>query len=68
MCLTARCQKVRSTAVLDGSELSSTLQTVLFDGEPSNTKFGFPKNFEYAFLLCINAEGGEYAHSNCRRW
>jgi GrpB protein len=28
------------TAILDGSELSSALQTVLCDGEPSNTKLG----------------------------
>jgi hypothetical protein len=40
MCLTARRQKVRSTAVLDDPEPSSTLQTALCDGEPSNPKFG----------------------------
>jgi hypothetical protein len=38
--LTAWRHHMRSTAVLDGSERSSTLRTVRCHGEPSKTKFG----------------------------
>jgi len=37
-CLMAHSRRARHLDVLDGSELSSTLQTALCDGEPSNTK------------------------------